>query len=70
MFKVIRVDSTSYETLAGPYNFSKNKEPFYLITEDSVYILIAKSIKMKIAPGTSFSHSKREKNPFSSIVGS
>lgn len=45
MFKVLRVDSNSYEVLASPQNFSKYKEPFYLITEDSVFILTAKSIK-------------------------
>ncbi|MFD3003035.1 hypothetical protein ACFS7Z_21905 [Pontibacter toksunensis] len=47
MFKVLRVDSNSYKIVASPLNFSKNREPFYLITEDSVYILTAKSIKKK-----------------------
>jgi hypothetical protein len=47
MFKVSRVDSSSYEIVASPLNFSKNREPFYLITEDSVFVLTAKSIKKK-----------------------
>ncbi|WP_377489590.1 hypothetical protein [Pontibacter toksunensis] len=30
MFKVLGVDSSSYEVVASPFNFSKYKEPFYL----------------------------------------
>ncbi|MBB6612557.1 hypothetical protein H7F15_16045 [Pontibacter sp. Tf4] len=44
---VTRSDSISYEIIVIPPNYNKQKEDFYLVTQDSIYLLVPHTIKDK-----------------------